>query len=91
MAIEGVTRIRVADVRDLGGSWLVYLEVDVAPGENNAVMAGLLRQAAYAYTNSAQVEFSVILFDGQSAPIDWMWDNDTDSWRQTPLSATPTN
>jgi len=87
-AIEAVTCIRLVYADETDGRWIVALEIDVLPGLNTQATARRLQQAAFEYTASAFLDFSVIIFDGNQA-IDWVWDNDEDVWRQTPLSTKP--
>lgn len=67
----------------------VYLEIDTYSSYNTQQTADALRQASYAALGSAKVEFSAIIWDGSAPAIDWIWDNETDSWRKTILSTAP--
>lgn len=87
--VQGVLALRAVDIRDFGDSWNVYLEIDVLPGYNTQKTADALRQVSYQLTGSASVEFSVILWDRQSNPVDWVWNNRRDEWTSTQLSSTP--
>ena len=66
--------------------WNIYSEVIVVPGANNEVTASALMQAAMA-RYGAFLDFSVILDDCTEA-IDYTFDNESDMWRLTTLTAT---
>ncbi|MGB1285000.1 MAG: excalibur calcium-binding domain-containing protein [Aggregatilineales bacterium] len=66
--------------------WNIYSEVIVAPGANTEATADTLLRAALA-RYGAFVEFSVIL-DDCSRAVDYIFDNETDTWRLAELSVT---
>ena len=82
--VDGVVSVEVATVTLVDdGNDMVYAEVTVAKGFNNPGTADALRQLSYSTLVSAFVDFSVIIADGQTAPIDYVWSNQTDSWKTT--------
>lgn len=85
--ISGVETLPVVSASPMRtGGWIVYVEATVAPGSMTTQTANAMRQATYSVLTAAQVEFNVIMADGQNTPTDYSWDNGSDEWRVTVLT-----
>lgn len=91
--IPGIAYQRLVSATSTGeeGLTIVRLELDVAPGSNTQVFAETLLEASLAALEAETLEFSAILWDGETNPTEWVFDNATQQWTVTEdLVAPPT-
>lgn len=81
--VDGIRSILLVSI--LGD--VVTIQACVEPGALTEATATALLQRSAEVLETASLEFSTILDDGSSAS-DYIWSNQSDTWRVTPLSAT---
>jgi len=84
MGVVSVDMVSVTEMNDGSGRYMVYVELTVDPGRNTEDMASLLKDITDGIVPD-QADFSVIIADGESAPVSYYWNYIADTYSATVL------
>jgi hypothetical protein len=87
--IEGISTVRVIDIRGFAEGWLAFLEVDTDSGYVTESTAAAIREATFTLIGEERIQFSVILWDRINQAVNFTWDNASELWLTTTLVNNP--